>query len=265
MVKARQKSRGKSARKSTTEKFDHTNYQLRKGCALILRTCNKDMTAYGGFVWPKSGSVEALDWKPTKKCGKGLHGLAKGEGNAELLSWDEYSVWVVAEVKEDELIYLDGKVKFPRANVIYSGDLKTASDLIVRCHPGSACAGLFSTAGSYGTATAGNRGTATAGDRGTATAGDRGTATAGNRGTATAGSYGTATAGDSGTATAGDYGTATAGHYGTATAGDYGTIIISRFDVVRTRLVVGYIGENDLVANTPYKLDSSGNFVKADV
>jgi len=133
-------------------------------------------------------------------------------------------------------------------------------------YEGTATAGKWgtATAGKWGTATAGYEGTATAGDGGTATAGDGGTATAGDGGTATAGKWGTATAGDGGTATAGDGGTATAGYEGTATAGDKGTLIIRRWDGKRYRTVVGYIGENGLEPNTPYKLNDAGEFVKAD-
>ena len=131
---------------------------------------------------------------------------------------------------------------------------------------GTATAGKWgtATAGYEGTAMAGYEGTATAEKWGTATAGDGGTATAGDGGTATAGKWGTATAGDGGTATAGDGGTATAGYEGTATAGDKGTLIIRRWDGKRYRTVVGYIGENGLEPNTPYKLNDAGEFVKAD-
>ena len=75
---------------------------------------------------------------------------------------------------------------------------------------------------------------------------------------------GTATAGYEGTATAGYEGTATAGYEGMATAGDKGTLIIRRWDGKRYRTVVGYIGENGLEPNTPYKLNDAGEFVKAD-
>ena len=124
--------------------------------------------------------------------------------------------------------------------------------------------GGMATAGKWGTATAGDGGTATAGYEGTATAGYEGMATAGKWGTATAGDGGMATAGKWGTATAGDGGTATAGYGGTATAGDKGTLIIRRWDGKRYRTVVGYIGENGLEPNTPYKLNDAGEFVKAD-
>jgi hypothetical protein len=113
---------------------------------------------------------------------------------------------------------------------------------------------------------AGDHGTATAGDEGTATAGDGGTATAGRYGTATAGRYGTATAGNWGTATAGHWGTATAGQYGTATAGHGGCIVLTWWDrkAKRHRIVVGYIGENGLLPNTPYHCNDEGVIVPAN-
>jgi len=64
---------------------------------LILRTCNADMTSYGGFVWPESGPVEAPDWEPTYECGHGLHGLLWGEGNSGLLDTSDDAKWLVVE------------------------------------------------------------------------------------------------------------------------------------------------------------------------
>ncbi|WP_179195237.1 DUF7666 domain-containing protein [Pseudomonas aeruginosa] len=134
-------------------------------------------------------------------------------------------------------------------------------------YKGTATAGNWgtATAGYKGTATAGNWGTATAGNWGTATAGDEGTATAGDEGTATAGYKGTATAGDEGTATAGYKGTATAGYKGTATAGEKGEIRIRYWDekTERYRTVIGYIGEDGLEPNVPYKLSAGRKLVRA--
>ncbi|HBO2895964.1 TPA: hypothetical protein ACGJTT_006467 [Pseudomonas aeruginosa] len=134
-------------------------------------------------------------------------------------------------------------------------------------YKGTATAGYkgTATAGYKGTATAGNWGTATAGYKGTATAGYKGTATAGNWGTATAGDEGTATAGDEGTATAGYKGTATAGYKGTATAGEKGEIRIRYWDekTERYRTVIGYIGEDGLEPNVPYKLSAGRKLVRA--
>ncbi|HHX5603339.1 TPA: hypothetical protein ACVFG7_006040 [Pseudomonas aeruginosa] len=140
---------------------------------------------------------------------------------------------------------------------------------------GTATAGDWgtATAGDWGTATAGYKGTATAGDWGTATAGYKGTATAGYKGTATAGYKGTATAGYKGTATAGYKGTATAGNEGTATAGNEGTATAGRKGEIRIRYwdekteryrtVIGYIGEDGLEPNVPYKLNAGRKLVRA--
>ncbi|HDY5469910.1 TPA: hypothetical protein RQ713_006760, partial [Pseudomonas aeruginosa] len=76
---------------------------------------------------------------------------------------------------------------------------------------------------------------------------------------------GTATAGDEGTATAGDEGTATAGYKGTATAGEKGEIRIRYWDekTERYRTVIGYIGEDGLEPNVPYKLSAGRKLVRA--
>ncbi len=215
-------------------------YKLKKDHILALRTCDKDLKAHGGFQWREKGIVTAPDFKPITECGNGLHALEWGIGDGGLLDWSAEAKWLIVEVKQSDVIQLDGKIKFPSCKVVHCGDQLSATSFLLDVNStlqgvvgsfvkagnyGTATAGNYgtATAGNYGTATAGYRGTATAGDEGTATAGTRGTATAGNYGTATAGNYGTATAGDEGTATAGTRGTATAGNYGTATAGNYGT------------------------------------------
>jgi hypothetical protein len=188
----------------------------------------------------------------------------------------------VVKVIESEIVDLGGKVKFPRCEVIFTGNQKDATDILVKEYGrGSkvigatvvvgegqhAIAGYSGTAistGYGGMATVGDCGTATsAGYRGKATAGYHGTATVGDYGKATAGDRGTAMAGDHGTATAGIYGTATAGGCGTAMAGDDGRISILYWDGKRYREVIGYIGENGLEPNMPYKLNDQHEFVKA--
>ncbi|HGN4787823.1 TPA: hypothetical protein ACKTE9_001480 [Pseudomonas aeruginosa] len=79
------------------------------------------------------------------------------------------------------------------------------------------------------------------------------------------GAYGTATAGVEGTATAGNWGTATAGYKGTATAGKKGEIRIRYWDekTERYRTVIGYIGEDGLEPNAPYKLNAGRKLVRA--
>jgi hypothetical protein len=149
-----------------------------------------------------------------------------------LLDWSDDAVWIVASVKKAEIVDLGGKIKVPRCKIVHVGNRESATRFL-------------SDAGIVGPIVGG-------------------TATAGKWGTATAGYEGTATAGHEGTATAGDGGTATAGYEGTATAGDKGTLIIRRWDGKRYRTVVGYIGENGLEPDTPYKLNEAGKFVKAD-
>ena len=256
--------------------------QVNKETVLVLRTCGADMTSYGGFKWPTSGYAAAPDWNPEHICGNGLHGLLFGVGDGSLLDWSLDAKWLVCEVDPATVVDLDGKVKFPRCNVLYSGSRPEATRIISERHPGKAVVGGTATAGYGGTATAGYRGTATAGyggtatagDEGTATAGASGTATAGYRGTATAGYGGTATAGDEGTATAGYRGTATAGYGGTATAGDEGTATAGYSGVVaiqywngerykcKIALVKDEYEEGELEPNQPYRLNDKGQFEK---
>ena len=225
----------------------------------LLKTVKADGTARGGFQWPldEGAEVTAPGWDPTPVYGGGLHGLLNGAGNGSLINWSTDAIWIVAEIPDDETVVdLDGKVKVRRCIVRHVGDKTSAPEFLAAHGHTEGVVGSTATAGDYGTATAGNRGTATAGYDGTATAGVSGTATAGDDGTATAGDDGTATAGDYGTATAGDYGTATAGDYGTATAGERGTIIIAWWDseLGRRRWVVGEVGIDGIVADTPYRV-----------
>lgn len=207
---------------------------------LILKTVDRHMKAFRGFVWPESGPVSCPDWDPRPVCGGGLHGLPWGEGDGSLLNWSADARWLVFEADDSTSVVFDGKCKVPSATVVYCGDRLGAAQYIAQ-HGGAgrAIVGGTATAGLYGTATAGMYGTATAGDDGTATAGD------------------------GGTATAGDGGTATAGLRGTATAGDDGTVIIKHWNGTRHEFVVGYVGLDAVRANVAYRLDDAGNFVRA--
>ena len=138
--------------------MDIENYKVPEGYVLVLCTCKNDMTSRNGFKWPESGEVTCSDWLPNKVCGNGLHGLLKGEGDANLMDWTIDSKWLVAEVLKSSIIGLDGKVKFPSANVVYAGDQKTASNIIKRIYPECNVHGSTATAGSEGTATAGDEG-----------------------------------------------------------------------------------------------------------
>ena len=89
--------------------------------ALGLRTCAADMTSYGGFRWPEAGEVIAPDWTPEPVCGGGLHLLPWGRGDYGLLSSAADARWLVAEYDPATAVDLGGKVKVPRATVVYCG------------------------------------------------------------------------------------------------------------------------------------------------
>ena len=202
----------------------------------LLKTVHADGAAWGGFRWPLDEGAEVIapDWDPTPVCGGGLHGLLNGAGNGSLIDWSTDAVWIVAEIPDGETVVdLDGNVKVRRCIVRHVGDKTSAPEFLA----------------AHGHTEGVVAGTATAGDGGTATAGDDGTATAGDGGTATAGVDGTATAGDG----------------GTATAGDGGTIILAwwDYDLGRRRWVVGEVGIDGIVADTPYRV-VDGAFVEVE-
>ena len=149
--------------------------KLKKGHVLVLRTNNKDNKSNEGtFQYPTKGVVEAPDWKPIQECGDGLHGAMMGCGDGELFNWRDDALWMVLSVEESSIIDLDGKVKFPKAEVVYVGDRKTATDIVASVYGHIGIIGATVTVGDKEMATAGDKGTATAGFEGTATAGDNG-------------------------------------------------------------------------------------------
>ena len=211
--------------------------KLRK---LALRTCNQDGTSYGGFQWPLEvgAKVSAPDWNPEPECGNGLHGLLWGAGYCFLLNClDPDRVWMVVEV--EDYVDFEGKIKFPECIIRYIGDRDGAVEMIQKEAPPE-CMVNFARK----------------------TVGENQIAAVGDYGTAIAGFGGTAIAGGNGTATAGDLGVAIAGGRGKATAGSHGRILINYFDSEdRLRTLVGYIGENGLKPNTPYRVED-GKFVE---
>ena len=247
----------------------------------ILKSVKEDLTAYNGFLWHK-GTVKAPDFKPTKECGAGLHGFLMGEGDGILANWDIKAKWIVAEIDKDSLIDLKGKVKFPKCKVIFIGDRKEATDLII-LKGGKSVIGSFVTSGEKGTSTSGDCGTSTSGEQGTSTSGDGGTSTSGAKGTSTSGDYGTSTSGykgtstsgykgtstsgAKGTSTSGAKGTSTSGEEGTSTSGYNGTLVIKYWDnnTLRIKLATAYVGENGILPNTPYVLNEKNEFVKKSI
>ncbi len=240
---------------------------------LVLRTAAADMTSRGGFKYPKRGWVKAPDWSAAPVCGGGLHGLLWGEGDGSHLNWDDDAKWLVLEVKEQELVDLDKKVKFPGGRVVFCGDRKGATQYLL-AHGGAGkaiCGAALSqgdkaavSAGYRGQASAGSWGQASAGEGGQASAGEGGQASAGSWGQASAGSWGQASAGYRGQASAGSWGQASAGEGGQASAGENGTIIVQWWDNAskRYRVKVGYIGEDGLKPDTWYKVGDDRSWVE---
>ena len=205
---------------------------------LILRTCNADMTSYGGFRWPESGPVVAPDWAPTMKCGYGLHGLLWGEGSVQSMNLADDAKWLVFRAAVADLKHGEGdltdKCKARAGYVEYCGTRDGAITYLL-------ANGAKGKRVVFGTSTSGYRGTSTSGDRGTSTSGYRGTSTSGNRGTSTS------------------------GYRGTSTSGNGGTICILRWNGKRYKPVIATVkdedGDGQLEPNTPYRLDDTGRFV----
>ena len=191
--------------------------ELKEGEILVLRTSGADGKSYNDFQWPRSGAVEAPDWDGKAECGGGLHGLPRGCGNGDYLDWSEAATAQLVRV-DTRADYLEfkGKCKFRGGEVVYFGTLREAIEILCQHYPDAPTVGRTASAGDHGTASAGYRGTANAGDEGTASAGDG----------------------------------------GTASAGDEGTLVIKYWDGDRYRLAVGYVGEDGIKPNTPYRVEN---------
>ena len=244
--------------------------------SLVLRACNEDMSSTKGFIWPTSGLVECSDWNPVSKCGNGLHGWLYGHGDGSVSEyWSVSDRWLVVAVETKSIVELEGKVKFPKGEVVFCGDRKSATEFLLEYEPRSKdqpVIGAFITVNdkltattSYkGTSTSGHYGTSTSGDSGTSTSGHYGTSTSGFGGTSTSGHHGTSTSGFGGTSTSGDSGTSTSGHHGKCKAGVKGIIQIRYYDNDGYKIKTGYIGEDGLEPDVFYKLDENFNFVKCE-
>ncbi len=295
------KNRKASSKKSTAGKPAVVPASDTPEVTWVLRSNAASMISQNGFVWPESGPVECPDWRPTKACGNGLHGLLMGLGDQSLLNWDTDAKWLVVEVVLADVVAIDNqKVKFPRGVVVYCGDRGGAIDLLVSkgADPSKLPAGQASASGYQGQASAsGVRGQASAsgyqgqasasGDQGQASAsGVRGQASAsGYQGQASASGYqgqasasgvrGQASAsGDRGQASASGYqgqasasgvrGRTIAGQRGRAKAGELGILILFHHDAAadRERAVVRYVGEDNIKADTFYRLNDAGEVIE---
>ena len=208
--------------------------------SLVLKVVSSEMKSYGGFQWPGvGGKATAEDWQPTKECTNGLHGWLNGVGGIDCQSWSQYkdAKWLVLSVDTAQIIDLGGKVKFPEAEVIYVGGMSDAAQVILN----SGFAGPVIGASIIG----GNSSTLTGGHRSSLTGGDESTLTGGNGSTLTGGNGSMLTGGDESTLTGGDC-----------------SILQISYYYNRKRIATAYVGEDGILPNVPYKLDSNYKFVE---
>jgi hypothetical protein len=269
-TKAKSKAKTKNEHKSEPAKV------------LVLRTCDANLRSRSGeFQWASVGEITvAPDWSPAKECGNGLHGWLWGSGDWSLKENGKDAVWLVIEVDADKIVDLDGKVKFPSGKTLAVENAWNTAMGFIRGYA-SFPQGENVATGHYGHASAtGNSGHASAtgyyghasatGYYGHASAtGSSGHASAtGHYGHASAtGYYGHASAtGSSGHASAtghyghasatGNYGWAVAGYNGKAKAGKDGCIMVAFYDGKRMRVLVGYVGEDGIKADTLYCVEN---------
>jgi hypothetical protein len=206
---------------------------LKEGEALVLRSCRSDMTSYGGFKWPRRGKVEASDWEETRECGNGLHGLLWGDGSDYLVTGNgDDANYLVCKVKESDCVDINGKVKFPKATVVFVGSLDDAVAFIQKYAPEDAII-------NWGIRAVGRGKTVVVGREGVASAGSGGRAAAKGRGVVAVGSSGTAVTGRFGVAAVGDAGSAVGSGCSVVAAGNWGKAVVGRKGIA----VVGAVGE----------------------
>ena len=222
---------------------------------IIIRSCRKDMTSYGGFVWPESGPVEATDWDPTPQCIGGLHGLQPGDNDPG--TWYEDGKYLALEVESTSIVEIDGKCKFPRAKVLYVADDMCDLSTWLAAHgdPGPWYRGR-SVSGYCGRSVSGYCGRSESGNYGRSESGDCGHSVSGYCSRSESGKYGRSESGD--------YGHSVSGYRGHSVSGEKGIIEISWWDGTRRRIAIGYIGEDGLEPNVAYKLGAEGRFVAVE-
>ena len=260
--------------------------------ALVLRVCGPNGESHGGFRWPLTvgAKVAAPDWNPRAECGNGLHGWLYGAGDISAATIVKGAVWLVVEVEESTIIMIDGKCKYPRGVVRFVGAMHEAAAYLIANEPraascavigavlnvaaggsgqvgamGSICGGdRAKMIGGYGaTMTGSHFATMTGGGDAKITGGDDAKMTGSHFATMTGGYRATMIGGYGATMTGGHRATITGGCGATMTGGDGATMCFQWYDGKRTRITVGYVGEDGIEANVAYRCDDAGKLVRA--
>jgi hypothetical protein len=197
---------------------------------LLLKTVNDDMTAHSGFIWPRSGEVRAEKWNPKPVCGDGLHGALHGCGDGSLFNWSEDAVWIVFEAI-GEVVEFSGKAKCAAGNVLYAGDRKTATDMILAECGLVPCIGAFIVGGDWATVSGGELATVSGGELATVSGGDGATVSGGDG--------------------------------ATVSGGDGANLSVKWHDGNRYRIAIAYVGEDGIEPNVKYRCEK-GAFVVAE-
>jgi hypothetical protein len=187
--------------------------------SLYLRTTDKYGRSFGGFQWPPEvgATVTAPDWKPTARCGNGLHGLLDGLGNYDHLSTNPDAIWWI--VSAENAIDLWGKYKFQSCTVVQFGDRPTITAALYKLRPGP-IPFLVQTGGERSVNNGGHFAINIGGHSSTNTGGERSSNTGGHRSVNAGGHYSINTGGDGSTNTGGYLSANTGGKGSNNSGGD---------------------------------------------
>ena len=213
----------------------------------VLRVNDANNQSRDGFQYPRKGKVSAPDWNPSPECGGGLHGWESGEGDPLVATIHPDGVWLVLKVEDspENLVRLDGKVKFREGTVVFTGSRNAATEYIYNKTKAPRVLWVNLTGGDGSTLTGGNFSTLTGGDYSTLTGGYESTLTGGNHSTLTGGNFSTLIGGYRSTLTG--------GYESTLTGGDDSTLTWKVWDGQRYRLHTFYTGEAGIEADKPYR------------
>ena len=129
----------------------------------VLRVNDANNQSKNGFQYPRKGKVSAPDWNPSPECGGGLHGWESGEGDPSVATIHPDGVWLVLKVEDspENLVRLNGKVKFREGTVVFAGSRNAATEYIYNKTKAPRVLWVNLTGGDYSTLAGGNDSTLT--------------------------------------------------------------------------------------------------------